>query len=53
VQETGIRFLRYGPLVTFFDHNRAPFKEVKLDYGHDKKVEGPQKTVMVNPRVRS
>lgn len=37
--------------VTFFDHNRAPFEEVKLDYGHDSEVSGPQKSVMVNPRV--
>lgn len=37
--------------VTFFDHNRAPFVEVKLDYGKDKEVSGPQKSVMVNPRV--
>src|SRR5207253_2258583 len=25
---------------TFFDHNRAPFKEVKLDYGEDEEVTG-------------
>ena len=36
---------------TFFDHNHAPFTEVKLDYGHDKEVEGPQKSVIVNPQV--
>lgn len=36
---------------TFFDHNRAPFKEVELDYGGDNDVAGPQKSVMVNPRV--
>jgi len=30
--------------VEFFDHNRGPFKEIKLDYG-------PQKEVMVNPYV--
>ncbi len=30
--------------VTFFDHNRAPFREVSLRHG-------PQKSVMVNPRV--
>lgn len=30
--------------VEFFDHNRPPFKEVELDYG-------PQRSVMVNPRV--
>jgi uncharacterized protein (DUF362 family) len=37
--------------VKFFDHNRPPFTEVKLDYGKDKEVSGPQKSVMVNPRV--
>jgi uncharacterized protein (DUF362 family) len=35
----------------FFDHNRAPFTEVKLDYGHDKEVTGPQQSVTVNPEV--
>jgi uncharacterized protein (DUF362 family) len=35
----------------FFDHNRPPFKEVALDYGNDPEVQGPQRTVMVNPRV--
>src|SRR5919108_668890 len=35
----------------FFDHNRPPFKEAKLEYAPDKDVEGPQKSVMVNPRV--
>jgi uncharacterized protein (DUF362 family) len=37
--------------VTFFDHNRKPFVEVKLDYGNNDEVSGPQKTVMMNPRV--
>jgi uncharacterized protein (DUF362 family) len=37
--------------VVFFDHNRPPFKEVKLDYDREKEVAGPQKSVMVNPRV--
>jgi uncharacterized protein (DUF362 family) len=36
---------------TFFDHNKAPFTEVELDYGSSREVQGPQKTVMVNPRV--
>jgi uncharacterized protein (DUF362 family) len=35
----------------FFDHNRPPFKEVELQYGPNREVEGPQKSVMVNPRV--
>jgi uncharacterized protein (DUF362 family) len=36
---------------TFFDHNRAPFQEVALEYAPDADVEGPQKSVTVNPRV--
>jgi len=36
---------------TFFDHNRPPFKEVRLDYGKDEEVSGPQQSVMINPRV--
>jgi uncharacterized protein (DUF362 family) len=35
----------------FFDHNRPPFKEVELSYGDDPEAQGPQKSVMVNPRV--
>jgi uncharacterized protein (DUF362 family) len=35
----------------FFDHNRPPFKEVPLEYAPDKDVAGPQKIIMVNPRV--
>jgi len=35
----------------FFDHNRPPFKEVLLAYSPEKDVVGPQKSVMVNPRV--
>ncbi|HEY1380456.1 MAG TPA: DUF362 domain-containing protein [Gemmataceae bacterium] len=36
---------------TFFDHNRPPFTEVPLAYAPDRDVAGPQKSVMVNPRV--
>jgi uncharacterized protein (DUF362 family) len=36
---------------TFFDHNRPPFQEVELEYPEDHEVSGPQKSVMVNPRV--
>ena len=36
---------------TFFDHNRPPFRAVELTYGADAEVHGPQKEVMVNPRV--
>jgi uncharacterized protein (DUF362 family) len=35
----------------FFDHNRPPFTEVELEYGPDPQTMGPQKSVMVNPRV--
>jgi uncharacterized protein (DUF362 family) len=35
----------------YFDHNRPPFTEVELDYGSDRETAGPQKSVMVNPRV--
>lgn len=36
----------------FFDHNRPPFKEVQLDYGENAEVRGPQRSIMVNPRVQ-
>ena len=35
----------------FFDHNRAPFMSVDLPYRPSADVTGPQKSVMVNPRV--
>jgi uncharacterized protein (DUF362 family) len=35
----------------FFDHNRPPFREVALEYRPGADVEGPQRSVMVNPRV--
>jgi uncharacterized protein (DUF362 family) len=35
----------------FVDHNRAPFVSVDLDYRPSAEVEGPQTSVMVNPRV--
>jgi uncharacterized protein (DUF362 family) len=35
----------------FFDHNRAPFHEVALDYAPNRDVAGPQRSVMVNSRV--
>jgi len=37
--------------VEFFDHNRPPFREVLLAYSPEKDVRGPQRSVMVNPRV--
>src|SRR5439155_25046736 len=35
----------------FFDHNRPPFTEAKLEYAPQKDVNGPQQSVIVNPRV--
>ena len=37
--------------VSFFDHNKAPFIEAELEYGSDTEVTGPQRKVMVHPRV--
>lgn len=36
---------------TFFDHNRPPFVSVDLPYAPEQDVRGPQRSVMVNPRV--
>lgn len=36
---------------TFFDHNRPPFTDVALEYAPSREVQGPQKSVKVNPRV--
>jgi uncharacterized protein (DUF362 family) len=35
----------------FVDHNRPPFVSVTLEYRPSAEVEGPQTSVMVNPRV--
>jgi uncharacterized protein (DUF362 family) len=35
----------------FVDHNRPPFVSVELEYRPSAEVEGPQASVMVNPRV--
>lgn len=35
----------------FFDHNNEPFQSVDLEYAPDVEVQGPQKSVIVNPRV--
>lgn len=35
----------------FFDHNRPPFTAVALEYQPEADVQGPQASVMVNPRV--
>lgn len=37
--------------VEFFDHNRPPFIEVGLNYAPHMDVDGPQRSVVVNPRV--
>jgi uncharacterized protein (DUF362 family) len=37
--------------VEFFDHNGPPFVSVDLPYAPDKEVAGPQKSILVNPRV--
>jgi uncharacterized protein (DUF362 family) len=37
--------------VEFFDHNRPPFTKVELEYAPGRDVQGPQRSVMVNPRV--
>jgi uncharacterized protein (DUF362 family) len=37
--------------VEFFDHNRPPFTEVRLEYVPEADVSGPQRSVMVNSRV--
>lgn len=37
--------------VELFDHNRPPFVSVDLTYAPDRDVDGPQESVMVNPRV--
>ncbi len=36
---------------TFVDHNRPPFTEVALEYAPDRDVAGPQRSIMINPRV--
>ena len=36
---------------TFFDHNQPPFVEVELAYAPEEDVAGPQRSIMVNPRV--
>ncbi len=35
----------------YFDHNRPPFTKIGLTYAPERDVDGPQKDVMVNPRV--
>jgi uncharacterized protein (DUF362 family) len=37
--------------VELVDHNRPPFTEITLEYAPEREVAGPQRSVMVNPRV--
>lgn len=37
--------------VEMFDHNRPPFSAVDLEYAPERDVQGPQASIMVNPRV--
>jgi uncharacterized protein (DUF362 family) len=37
--------------VEFFDHNRAPFISIELPYEPEGGVKGPQRSIMVNPRI--
>lgn len=37
--------------VALVDHNQPPYVEVPLEYAPDRDVAGPQRSVMVNPRV--
>ncbi len=52
-QVAGLMAVVHEEGATFFDHNRGPFQEVPLTYAHDKDVAGPQRSVMVNPRILS
>ena len=35
----------------FVDHNQPPYADVELDYGRDREVQGPQRSVRVHRRV--
>lgn len=48
---TGMMTVVENERAVFFDHNRSPFEEVQLEYAPGKDVQGPQKSVMINPRV--
>lgn len=50
-QLTGMMDVIHEEDAFFFDHNRPPFTPVELTYAPDQDVEGPQKTVMVNPKI--
>src|SRR2546421_2459175 len=48
---TGMMDVIEDEKVNWFDHNRPPFEPVNLEYKPSADVRGPQKAVMVNPRV--
>ncbi len=48
---TGIMDVIREESVEFFDHNRPPFKTIELEYEPEKDFIGPQKTVVINPRI--
>jgi uncharacterized protein (DUF362 family) len=48
---TGMLDVVHDEGVEFFDHNRPPFTKVELQYAPERDVGGPQRSVMVNPRV--
>lgn len=50
-QVTGLAEVVEQEGAAFFDHNRPPFGSVDLEYPPDAEVQGPQRSVMVNPRV--
>jgi uncharacterized protein (DUF362 family) len=50
-RHTGMLDVVHEEGVEFFDHNRPPFTKVDLEYAPERDVEGPQRSVMVNPRV--
>lgn len=51
VRVAGLMDVVHQEQAAFFDHNRPPFVAVDLNYDPEKDVQGPQKAVMVNPRV--
>src|SRR2546421_2354809 len=48
---TGMMDVIEDEKVNWFDHNRPPFEPVNLEYKPSADGRGPQKAVMVNPRV--
>jgi uncharacterized protein (DUF362 family) len=50
-RHTGMLDVVREEAVEFFDHNRPPYTTVDLEYAPSRDVKGPQRSVMVNPRV--